>query len=418
VEKKAVSHSAPAAIIVCLIVMIVLFPVSLALSNLADQEMYLPVVFVDGPIPSPTLGPGKVLISEVLYDPKAGGEWIELYNPGGTSVDLSGYKLGDAAYPQGEEGMFLFPDGTILPSRGVLLVANRGDIFETAYHFFPNFEFRAGSSAVPEMLKYAAWSSGYVELANSGDEVLLLGPTDLYLDAVSWGGSDFAFSPPVELVEAGHSLERKPANQDTDTAGDWKERPSPLPGLVNLTLPSPTPTRTATPTRTITPTPTQTLTPTPTSTQTHTPTITPTPTLTPAPVNHLVISEVYYDPLDNEPANEWIEIYNPSAAAIQLNNFKIGDEESQGGDEGMLFFSTLAAILPGHTIVVANKASSFYTVNGRYPDFEIVDTVTEVPDLFPYPAWGTGSMILGNQGDEVLLLDSSDALVDVVAYAN
>jgi hypothetical protein len=312
--------------------------------------------------------------------------------------------------------MFLFPGGASLPPRGVLIVANRGDIFEAAYHFLPDFEFRPGSSAVPEMIKYTAWSSGYVELANTGDEVLILGPTDQYVDSVSWGDSDFAFSPAVELVDTGHSLERKPANRDTDTAEDWKDRPIPLPGLVNLTLPSPTPTSTSTPTRTLTPTPTQTLTPTPTPTQTQTPTVTPTPTLTPLPVDHLVISEVYYDPPDNEPANEWIEIYNPSAVAIQLNNYKIGDEESQGGDEGMRLFSTMVSILPGQFIVVANQASSFYAIYGRYPDFEIANTVPGVPDLFPYPSWASGAVILGNQGDEVLLLDGSDALVDVVGY--
>jgi hypothetical protein len=266
------------------------------------------------------------------------------------------------------------------------------------------------------MDQYKPWSSGYVELANTGDEVLILGPADQYVDAVSWGNSAFAFSPAVELVDSGHSIERKPANQDADTASDWIDQPSPHPGLVNLTLPTPTPTPTSTPTRTVTPTPTQTSTPTPTPTPTLTPTVTPTPTLTPLLVDHLVISEVVYDPTDSEPQGEWIEIYNPSFVAVPLNGFKIGDEETQGGDEGMLTFSTIVIVNPGHYIVVANKASDFFNIYGRYPDFEIYPSVSEVPELFPDPAWGSGSVMLGNAGDEVLLLDSSDAVVDVVAY--
>jgi hypothetical protein len=417
VAKKTGSDLTLKVILAVLMLAGVVIPAGAALSLLAGQETYLPAVFVDGPVPSPTLGSGRVLISEVMYDPYGGGEWIEIYNPGGDAIALGDYKIGDAAFFQGEEGMFKFPKNAVLPPRGVMVIANRDDIFEAAYHFYPNFSFRGGGH-VPMLEKYSSWSSGYVELANTGDEVLVLGPTDQWADIVSWGNSAVAFSPAVGPVEAGHTIERRPASQDTDTAGDWVDQPFPHPGQVNLTLPTSTPTPTCTPTRTSTPTPTETLTPTPTPTLTPTPTNTLTPTPTPLAVDHLVISEVVYNPYGDDPDGEWIEIYNPSHVAVVLNGFKIGDEETPRGTEGMLLFSTTVVVEPGDFILVANEAQAFYNIYGRYPDFEIKSTVAEVPELISYPDWGSGSIVLGTAGDEVLLLDSSDAVVDVVAYGN
>ena len=49
---------------------------------------------------------------------------------------------------------------------------------------------------------------------------------------------------------------------------------------------------------------------------------------------HVVISEVMFQPLGAQPAGEWIEIYNPSTVTVLLTNFKLGDEETAGGGEG------------------------------------------------------------------------------------
>ncbi len=58
------------------------------------------------------------------------------------------------------------------------------------------------------MIRYVDWAGGSVNLSNTGDEVLLLGADDLIIDAVSWGSSNFAFVPPVSLVEEGHSIRK------------------------------------------------------------------------------------------------------------------------------------------------------------------------------------------------------------------
>ncbi|GAB4535999.1 MAG: hypothetical protein Fur0018_26510 [Anaerolineales bacterium] len=72
---------------------------------------------------------GDVVISEIMYDPigaEPDTEWVELYNPGSTSVDISGWVLtDDAAYPAGPitEGYCTIPASTSIPAGGFLVVS-------------------------------------------------------------------------------------------------------------------------------------------------------------------------------------------------------------------------------------------------------------------------------------------------------
>lgn len=353
--------------------------------------------------PTPTFGPsptpfnGQLLISEVLYDPAAlepDGEWIEIYNPAGGALSLAGFKLGDEETPSGPEGMLQFPAGAAIPAGQALVVARRADTFFALYGFYPDFEMTPTTTGVPDMLPYPAWAGGSVDLNNSGDDLLLLDGGDHLIDALSWGSSAWAFNPAAPDVAEGHSLERYPAAQDTDSAADWRDQPLPSPGTVE-TAP------------TVTPTPTATLTP------TSGPTPTPQPT-----ANWLLISEVLFDPAASEPAAEWIELYNPAVGPIDLSVYKVGDEEILGGNEGMYQFPAGALIVPGQVVVIANQADVFSTTYGFAPDYELADTLPAVPNMAKYLAWGSGSIQLNNTGDEVLLLDGSDTPVDAISYGS
>jgi hypothetical protein len=176
-----------------------------------------------------------LLISEVLYDPfgfEPDAEWIELYNAGGEIIDLSNYKVGDNVYPGFMEGMYQFPTGAVILSEQVLIVANRADVFTNTYGFYPDYEFIDSEAEIPDLILYLPWAGGYVSLSNPGDEVLVLNQGDNYVDAVSWGDSDWAFNPDCPVLAEGHSLERFPAAMDTDTAADWIDQPVPNPGQV------------------------------------------------------------------------------------------------------------------------------------------------------------------------------------------
>jgi hypothetical protein len=207
---------------------------------------------------SPTL-----LISEVLYDPlgtEPDKEWIEIYNAGASTIDLSVYKVGDEETPGQGEGMLQFPTGASANPGQVIVIANKATAFMGFWGFNPDYEMLASDEAVPDMISYLTWAGGKVELRNGGDEMLILDGGDVIVDAMSYGDTTTFFNPACPDVTEDHSLERSPANADTDTAADWIDQGAPNPGVV--TVPTPTPTATATPTSTPTPTPTTTPTPT------------------------------------------------------------------------------------------------------------------------------------------------------------
>jgi len=200
--------------------------------------------------PSPTAGPsptplsGWILLSEVLFDPtgtEPAAEWVEIHNIFPMGIDLSGTKIGDEESVGGSEGMFEFPVGSWIDPGGLVVVANDGTVFFNTYGFEPDFELTDSSPNIPNMVKYTAWSGGNMSLGNSGDEVLLLSPGDVVMDAVSWGSSSWAFSPPVPGVTAGSSIERYPPGLDTNSAADWREQPQPGPGQISYPLSTPEP---------------------------------------------------------------------------------------------------------------------------------------------------------------------------------
>jgi hypothetical protein len=367
------------------------FPQSLA-EPTSPVRVMMPVVVKYHPTPIPSFP--IPLITEVLYDPagyEPDGEWIELYNAGGVSLDLYGYKIGDQTTPGCCEGMLAFPAGAVLKPGQVIVIANKAAVFYSVYHFRPDYEMVNSDSTVPTMTRYTTWADRAVELTNSGDDLLLLNGSNQVVDAISWGSETFAFSPPISTVPEGYSLERYPAYLDTDSALDWRKQSQPQPGVVDLIPPAPTPE----------PVPT-------------------TPVVVPTPFGgKLLLSEFLADPVgDDDLGYEWIEIYNAGDDDLVLEDFKIGDEEQLGGSEGMLRFPTGAVIPAGESIVIANKAGAFYSLYGVNPDFEIENSLAEVPDMQPYTSWGSSSLVLVNSGDELLILDGLDEPVDTISYGS
>jgi len=124
----------------------------------------------------------------------------------------------------------VFPPGSSLAPGGVIVIANQAANFLLEFGVNPDFELVESDPGVPNMVKYLAWAAGSITLANTGDEILILDGNDTLLDAVSWGTSVWAFDPAVPGVAAGHSIERFPAAQDSNSALDWRDQPVPSPG--------------------------------------------------------------------------------------------------------------------------------------------------------------------------------------------
>ncbi|MDX1524314.1 MAG: lamin tail domain-containing protein, partial [Anaerolineae bacterium] len=150
-----------------------------------------------------------------------------------------------------------------------------------------------------------------------------------------------------------------------------------------------------------------------------TPPPTPTPGPSPTPfAGGLLISEVLFDPLGSEPGEEWIELYNLSPGTITLEHFKIGDEESLGGSEGMYAFPAGASLPAGQLVVIANRTDAFEAIHGFKPDYEFNDSDPAVPDMVKHINWSGGSVSLSNGGDDVLLLDFFDQVIDAVSWGS
>ncbi len=64
------------------------------------------------------------------------------------------------------------------------------------------------------------------------------------------------------------------------------------------------------------------------------------------------------------------------------------------------------------------RANVFFSENGFLPDFEFEDSDHRIPDLLPYDGWGRSGIQFSNTGDEVLLLDPWDEVVDQLVYGN
>lgn len=132
----------------------------------------------------------------------------------------------------------------------------------------------------------------------------------------------------------------------------------------------------------------------------------------------LLISEVFYNAPGRESDEEWLEIANLGATDLDLSGYKIGDEEDEGGLEGMSQFPAGAVLPAGAVVVIAQNSLGFAALFGQPADYELNDSDPAVPDMRPYLAWATGNMALSNEGDEIILLDGADQLADLMSYGD
>jgi phosphatidylserine/phosphatidylglycerophosphate/cardiolipin synthase-like enzyme len=173
-----------------------------------------------------------LLLSEVYYSTIPEKEWVEIYNPTGNVIELSTYKIGDAANQQDFEGTYQFPAATkIAPGRVLVVAVAAAGFREDFPGGAPDFEMLDTDPVVPDMSKYSAWGEGDWGLRNGGDQVLLLDGGDRAVDVVVYGDAGHPGVVPHPGVVYGHSLERDPIWLDTDDCrSDFRDWPYPGPG--------------------------------------------------------------------------------------------------------------------------------------------------------------------------------------------
>src|SRR5688572_947828 len=127
----------------------------------------------------------------------------------------------------------------------------------------------------------------------------------------------------------------------------------------------------------------------------------------------LLISEVLFNEVGSDVTGEWIEIFNGGPSAIDLSNYKIGDEETSGGTsltEALYRFPAGAMIAPGEVQIVSAGAARFLTVYGFLPTYESASTNPLVPDMTVYSTWDSdgGTINMSNTNDQAVLVDATD----------
>jgi len=140
-------------------------------------------------------GGPSVLISEVYYNPDGSEydlEYVELYNFGNTTVNMSGWWLNTTS----SEFDARIPKGTVLTPNSHFLIADKG--FNIA--------------------KPVSWQEANYEeeltLSNTAGGVALVSPSSV-VDTVGWGNEcpqGYFETTPVEIGEEGLSLTRKVVN--------------------------------------------------------------------------------------------------------------------------------------------------------------------------------------------------------------
>ena len=149
-----------------------------------------------------------IVINEIMYNPadtNTGDEYIELYNKGGTQVDLSGWVLESAV-------TFTFPANTFLNSGSYLVVCADQAIAQTFYGINNTIGNYSG------------------RLDNGGETIVLRNDETVIIDHVTYNDRWPWWS---EADGAGPSLELINPNYDNNDSASWEIGSDYSPGAVN-----------------------------------------------------------------------------------------------------------------------------------------------------------------------------------------
>ncbi len=128
-----------------------------------------------------------LLISQVSYAQGPSKNWVSLVNVSRAPLDLTQFKVGDAARPGSSSGgMGVLPAITLMPGHSIV-VCEDGDSFYTKYGFRAGAECSGNDASTPNLAAYAAWNeSPGLRFDTSGDQVLVLDRAGTVIDVMAW----------------------------------------------------------------------------------------------------------------------------------------------------------------------------------------------------------------------------------------
>lgn len=271
----------------------------------------------------------QIVINEIGAFEKSGSEWIEIYNAGEKSVDITDWKFYEDTT---NHGLAAVKGDLIIEPEEYAIIAQKGDVFISEKNF---------SGTVID----SSWSS----LKESGEEIGLKDNKGNFVELFTY------------IAALNFSLERKNPQLFDYSENNWRENVSghtagsqnsifkASPSSPHPPTPAPTPTHAPTPIITPMPAPIISSNPTPQPTPVYSPSPhnspqdtplplltahinTPSPllTLSPSPLAQqsfpdIFISEFLPDPLGDDTLYEFITLYNPNEEVIDLSGWKLDD---------------------------------------------------------------------------------------------
>jgi hypothetical protein len=295
-----------------------------------------------------------VMINEIAWPGTADSssdEWMELLNPGPSSIDLRGWQLTDG------DDVRVNLQGSI-PGYGLYLLERTDDT---------------------TVLDLAADQIYTGALSNSGESLELVDPSGRVIDTANVDGGGW----PAGSVTSHASMERLAGE---DGPGSWRTftgcwstgvdaAGAPVAGTPRSPNSMPCPSPTESPTL---------LAASASPTSSATPTLTPSPQPTPASLLSILIHEVAWSGTIADSSDEWIELHNPGPDPVDLHGWRLTDE----GD----LYVALQGSIPSY---------GFFLLE-RTDDHPVADVAAD--QIY------TGG--LNNDGESLWLLDPAGTVID------
>jgi len=150
-----------------------------------------------------------VVFSEVMYDPPVpefsdGKEWLELYNPTASDIDLSGLGIYD------NSNNWTIPNGIVIKAGGYVTVARNATGFYNLYGCYPTVD-------------------GFTRPLDNGGDVLTLKSGTTEIDMVAYKNAVAGWN----LWEnENKTISRYPVWYDSDAPADWLNNTDPTPWCI------------------------------------------------------------------------------------------------------------------------------------------------------------------------------------------
>jgi len=276
----------------------------------------------------------EIVINEIMQNPSAvsdaAGEWFEVHNPTAAAIDIDGWTIQDNDI---DSHVIANSGPLVVPAGGFLVLGNNAD-FATNGGVNVDYEY-----------------SNDFFLSNSADELVLVDTGPNEIDRVEWdNGVTFPDPDGASMALIGPALDNNVGANWCTSSTVFGSGDLGTPGAANDCVGA-------------------------------------------AP--EIVINEIIQNPAAVSDTNgEWLELFNPTVDAIDINGFTLRDD---GSDSHVIDNGGPLVIAAGGYLVLG-RDDTFAANGGVVVDYQY------------------SSFFLGNGGDEVILLDTSLNEVDRVEY--